>query len=102
IIARETIGLSAGAQSCRAVHPGAPLYVSRKKSLSESGGEPARTPFGALDEPGGFGVRGRDGGALRPQGLPAAPVYGAAGRRLGRLLVVLRAAPIRGSVLGAA
>src|SRR4029077_12294043 len=94
--------LSWGAQSLRSVHSGAALYISAAKSYSQGGGEPTRTPFGALDEPGDFGDGCGDGGNLRPRGVSADPIDRPHGGRGSGILVVLCAASVRGNVLGAA
>src|SRR5690349_9078296 len=102
VVPRETIRVSAGAQSVRAVRTGTALCFSSQASASQSQGEPAGTLLRVLDEPGDPGNGSHPGGDLRPQGVSVDPVNSPDGGGRVRVLVVLRAAPVRGGLLGAA
>src|SRR5580765_5166676 len=102
VVPRETIRVPAGAQSLRAVRAGTALCFSGQASASQGQGEPAGTLLRVLDEPGDLGNGSHPGGNLRPQGVSVDTVDSADGSRRVRVLVVLRAAPVRGGVLGAA
>src|SRR5437588_12770866 len=96
----ETLRLSARAQPSSAFRSCAALLVSHQASVSFYQGEPARASLGVLDESGRFGNGGGVELAVRHQGVPAAPVGANNGCWLGRRVAVLRAASVRGSLLG--
>src|SRR5437867_2460848 len=96
----ETLRLSAGAQPGRAVRAGAVFFVSGEASASQSQGEPPRALLGVLDESGRFGNGRRVELGIGTQSIPVAPACRVAGGWLGGCVAVLRAASIRGSLLG--
>src|SRR5262249_56704808 len=90
----EALCVSADAQSGHLVGGGPPISNAHPASIPLARCRAARGELGVWDDFGCSGNGGRAELALRPHNLSAAPIGSLDDRRLGRRVVVLRAAPV--------